>query len=133
MKKNFDLGILISRIAIGIPMLIYGISKLYFGIDFIKKLLAEKEMPTFIAYGVYIGEVVAPVLLIAGIRSRIAGLIFSFNCLTAILLVQSGNINKMNEFGGWALELLFIYMVVGLSFYFSGAGKYALSTNNRWD
>jgi putative oxidoreductase len=133
MKKNIDLGLLISRIAIGIPMLIYGVSKLYNGIDFIEDLLAEKGIPTFIAYGVYVGEVVAPVLLIAGLRTKIAGLIFAFNCLTAILLVQTDNINKMNESGGWALELLFIYMLAGLSFHFSGAGKYSLSHNNKWD
>ncbi|AXE17897.1 DoxX family protein [Runella rosea] len=133
MKKNSDLGMFISRIAIGFPMLVYGISKLFYGIDFIKNLLIEKGLPSFFAYGVFLGEVVAPILIIVGFRTRLAGLFFAINCLTAICLAQTSNILKLNEYGGWALELLAIYMLVGISFLFTGAGKLSISTQNQWD
>lgn len=41
MKKNIDLGILISRIAIGFPMSVYGINKLIHGIGFIQDMMTS--------------------------------------------------------------------------------------------
>lgn len=133
MKKNNDLGIFIVRIAIGFPMLVYGISKLIHGVNFIENLLLEKSLPSFLAYGVYLGEVLAPILLIIGFRSRLAALVFSTNCLVAICLAQTSSILKLNEYGGWALELLAIYMLVSLSVLFTGGGKFAISSGNKWD
>jgi putative oxidoreductase len=72
-------------------------------------------------------------MLIIGFRARLAGLIFAANCFTATVLAQTANIFKLNEFGGWALELLAIYMLIGISFFFTGAGKYAVSTGSKWD
>lgn len=133
MKKNVNLSIFITRIAVGFPMLVYGVSKLFYGIDFIKNVLAQHGLPSILAYGVYVGEVVAPVLLIIGFRTRLAALVFAINCLTAIVLVQSSNLFKMNASGGWASELLVIYLLVAVSFFFTGGGKFALSTGNKWD
>ncbi|MDR6371039.1 putative oxidoreductase [Chryseobacterium bernardetii] len=133
MKKNIDLGMLITRIAIGFPMSVYGISKLIHGIGFIQDIMTMHGLPSFFAYGVFAGEIIAPVLLIIGFRARLAGLIFAANCFTATILAQTANIFKLNEFGGWALELLVIYMLVSLSFFFTGAGKHAVSTQNKWD
>ncbi|RLJ32238.1 putative oxidoreductase [Chryseobacterium sp. 7] len=133
MKKNIDLGLLITRIAIGFPMSVYGISKLVHGVGFIENMMTMHGLPSFFAYGVFAGEIIAPVMLIIGFRVRLAGLIFAANCFTATILAQTANIFKLNEFGGWALELLVIYMLVSLSFFFSGAGKYAVSIQNKWD
>ncbi|MGG7438475.1 DoxX family protein [Chryseobacterium arthrosphaerae] len=133
MKKNIDLGILISRIAIGFPMSVYGINKLIHGIGFIEDMMTMHGLPSFFAYGVFAGEIIAPVMLIIGFRTRLAGLIFAANCFTATILAQTSNIFKLNDFGGWALELLAIYMLIGLSFFFTGAGKYAVSAGNKWD
>ena len=133
MKTNFNVGLLISRIAIGFPMSIYGINKLMHGIGFIEDMLLQHGLPSFLAYGVFAGEIIAPFMLIVGFRTRLAGLIFAINCLTAILMVQTSNIFKLNDFGGWALELLVIYLLIGVSLFFTGAGKYAISSQNRWD
>jgi hypothetical protein len=64
----------------------------------------------------FLQEIIAPVMLIIGFRARLAGLIFAANCFTATVLAQTANIFKLNEFGGWALELLAIYMLIGISF-----------------
>ncbi|MGE8433335.1 DoxX family protein [Chryseobacterium joostei] len=133
MKKNIDLGLLISRIAIGFPMSVYGINKLIHGVGFIEEMMTMHGLPSFFAYGVFAGKIIAPIMLIIGFRARLAGLIFAANCFTATILAQTSNIFKLNDFGGWALELLFIYLIIGLSFFFSGAGKYAVSTHNKWD
>ncbi|WP_343642551.1 DoxX family protein [Chryseobacterium sp.] len=133
MKKNIDSGLLITRIAIAFPISVYGISKVIHGVGFIEDMMSMHGLPSFFAYGVFAGEIIAPVMLIIGFRARLAGLIFAANCFTATILAQTANIFKLNEFGGWALELLVIYMLVSLSFFFTGAGKYAVSTQNKWD
>ncbi|MCC3214353.1 DoxX family protein [Chryseobacterium sp. X308] len=133
MKKNIDSGLLITRIAIAFPMSVYGISKVIHGVGFIEDMMSMHSLPSFFAYGVFAGEIIAPLMLIIGFRARLAGLIFAANCFTATILAQTANIFKLNEFGGWALELLVIYMLVSLSFFFTGAGKYAVSTQNKWD
>lgn len=133
MKKNIDLGLFITRIAIGFPMSVYGIGKLIHGVGFIEDMMTMHGLPSFFAYGVFAGEIAAPVMLMIGFRARLAGLIFAANCFTAIILAQTANIFKLNEFGGWALELLVIYLLVSISFFFTGAGKYAISVHSKWD
>lgn len=133
MKKNYDSGLLLTRLIIGGTMLFYGIGKITHGVDFIKSLLASERMPSFLAYGVYLGEILAPVLLIVGYKTRLAGILFAVNCLTIILLSQTENILKLNAYGGWAIELLSIYLVISISFVLTGGGKYALSTSGKWD
>jgi len=133
MEKKNDLGLLMIRFVIAVPMLLYGVGKLLHGVDFIKVMLANVGIPSFVAYGVYAGEIIAPLLIIVGFRTRIAGLIFAMNCFTIILLSQTKNILCLNEHGGWALELLGIYLVVSMALYFTGAGKFAVSKKSKWD
>jgi len=133
MKKNIDLGILILRISVGALMLLHGIGKLTGGLEFIQGMLSEKGIPGFIAYGSLVGEVLAPLAILVGFRTRIASSIFAFNCLVAILIVHSSEIFTLNEHGGWAIELLGLYLFGALILFFTGGGKYALSKNNIWD
>ncbi|WP_010252621.1 DoxX family protein [Myroides injenensis] len=133
MNRNVNIGLLISRIAIGGPMLLYGIGKLVHGIDFIQQLLVSKGLPSVFGYGVYIGEVVAPLLLLIGFRTRIVAAVFAINCLTAMLLAQSSDIFSLNDNGGWKVELLGMYILIAVALYFTGGGKYAISTDNSWD
>tara|TARA_R110000765_G_scaffold222003_1_gene326098 strand:- start:21134 stop:21535 length:402 start_codon:yes stop_codon:yes gene_type:complete len=133
MKRNKNLGILILRLGIPFTMLIYGINKVIEGTGFIGSLLEEYGLPKILANGVFVGEIVAPLMLMIGFRTRLAGLIFSFNCFMAIAMAQTQNIFKLNEYGGWSLDLLFIYLIAGIVFYLNGGGQYALSTSNSWD
>lgn len=132
-NKKSHFGLLILRVSIAFTMLIYGISKLSFGIDFISDLISKTGLPSFLSYGVFVGEIIAPMLIIIGFRTKVAGLIFAFNCFIAILLVQLPNLLKLNEFGGWEISLLFIYTLFGIALFFTGAGKYSVSTKNKWD
>lgn len=133
MKKNTHISLLIFRVSIAFTMLVYGITKLIHGITFIQNTLTEKGLPEFLGYGVFIGEILAPILIMIGYRTRLAGLVFAFNCLVAALLVQTEQIFKLNDYGGLAIGLLFIYIASGIALYYSGAGKLAVSTQNKWD
>jgi len=129
---NTDLGLLILRIAVGTLMLFHGIAKLG-GVSFIEGMLDEKGLPSFLAYGVYITEIIAPLLILVGYRTRLASAVYVFGLLFAAVLVHSGDLFSLNENGGWQLELLGLYLLGALSLFFTGSGKLAVSHANKWD
>lgn len=133
LEKNIDLGLLILRISVGGLMLLHGISKLQHGAGFIEQVVLNAGLPSFVAYGVYVGEVIAPLLIIIGLCTRGAAAVFAFNCLVATLLVHSQDIFTLSAQGGWALELLGLYFLGAVALAFTGGGKYAVSSKYIWD
>lgn len=133
MNHKQHIGLFLLRTSIALTMLIYGITKVIFGNGFINSILLDKGLPQFLGYGVYVGEIIAPLLIILGVRTKLVGLVFSFNCIVALILAQLPNVFSLNPYGGWAIGLLFIYIVFGIALFFSGAGKYAISTKSKWD
>lgn len=132
MKKNTDLGLLILRIAVGGLMLLHGIAKIGHT-SFIGGMLAEKGLPSFLSYGVYLTEIVTPLLILVGFRTRLAAAVYVFGALFALFLVHSGQLFSLNENGGWEVELLGLYIAGGLSLFFTGGGKLGVSSSNQWD
>lgn len=120
-----NLGKLLLRVSFSLMMLGHGIHKITHGITGIKSMVLAKHLPEFIAYGVLIGEVVIPVLLILGIYTRISALILSFTMLMAIWL-SNVNLFSLTTNGGWAAEIMGVYLFAGLAIALLGAGKYAI-------
>lgn len=133
LEKNIDLGLLILRLSVGVLMLLHGIAKLQHGAGFIEQVVVGAGLPSFIAYGVYVGEVIAPLFIILGYGTRVASIIFAGNCLVATLLVHSQDLFTLNETGGWTIELLGLFFFGAVALIFTGAGKYALSSKHIWD
>lgn len=133
MNSKQDIGLLLLRVGIAFTMLIYGLTKAVYGVSYIEDALRAVHLPAFIAYGVYVGEILMPVLIIVGFKTKFAGAVFAMNCVVAILLMQLPYVFKLNDNGGWAIGLIFIYAVFGLALYFTGGGRYALSRGGRWD
>lgn len=132
MKKDKDLGLLILRLGVGVLLLLHGIAKLK-GIGFIEGMLVNKGLPGFLAYGVYITEIVAPILVIIGYRARLGSLILISGLLFAMFLVHSADIFQLNKAGGWGVELLGLFISGALAIAISGSGRFALSSKNKWD
>jgi putative oxidoreductase len=131
--RSDDKAKLILRFTISFLMLFHGMAKLTHGVEWIKHPLAGVGMPLFFAYGVFFGEVLAPIFMIIGFRTRFAALLMAFNMLMAIILVWGNKIFAVNASGGWAIELEVLFMFAALVVFYSGGGKYALSKNNKWD
>lgn len=132
MRKNTDIGLLILRVTISILMLLHGVAKLG-SIGGVKALLDSAGLPTFLAYGVYLTEIVAPLLILIGYRTRIATSVYMFGVLVAIFLAHSNDIFSLNKYGGWGVELLGLYLFGALTLFFTGSGKYAISSSHKWD
>lgn len=131
--KNRDLSLLIIRLTVGILMLLHGIFKLNHGIGGIIGMVEAKGLPGFIGYGVFVGEVIAPLLIIIGYRTRVGSLLLIANMLVIIFLVQQHNFFALGAQGGWKLELVGFYLFGALALFFSGGGKYALASKTKWD
>jgi len=132
-NKNLNTGLLIQRLAIGILMLFHGLAKAFHGLEGIKGLLASKGLPMLLAYGVYVGEIIVPILIIIGFRTRIASAVYAVNMLFALFLVHANDIFALSKTGGWAVELIGLYLFGAITLFFTGAGKYAVSRTNNWD
>lgn len=128
-----NIGLLILRLSIGGMMLFNGMAKLLRGVDAIKETFFSAGIPEFIAYAVYLGEIVAPVLMIIGYRTRLAGLLVAITMLVAILTAHAEKILTLNQYGGWAIEVLGLYLFGALALCFTGAGKIAVSHTGKWD
>ncbi len=126
-----DWGRLLLRIAIGGLMLFHGVDKLVGGVAGISGLLQSKGLPGFLAWGVLVGEVLAPVMIVVGFYARPAGAILAFNMLVAIALAHPGDIFKLGDHGQWAIELPMLYLLGGLSIMLLGAG--GISVDGRSD
>ena len=126
MIRSDDTGKLVLRLALGILILLHGIAKLSNGVGFISGMLTSHGLPGALAYLVYVGEILAPVLLIVGIYTRPAAWITVINMLVAIWLVHLKDIGVIGKTGGWALELQALFLFSALAVAFLGAGRFSL-------
>ena len=120
--KNFDLGILFARLG-----LMHGFAKILHGIDGAKSILTKAGLPEVMAYGSYAGEVVAPIMIILGIFSRIGALLVIGTSLTIMYAYHGlGNLLELTNVGGFKAEILYLYIALSLCIIFNGSGKYAI-------
>lgn len=126
--RSGDLAKLILRVTVGALMLFHGVAKLLDlqTLNFIKNQLEVFGLHPVFAYGVYVGEIVAPLLLILGIYARFGGLLIFINMLFAIILVHMNDLLSLTQHGGWSLELQAFYLVTGLVILLLGSGRYAI-------
>ena len=121
-----NIGKLILRVMVGGMMLFHGIDKALHGITFIKGLMKTQGLPEVLAYGIYVGEILAPIFLIIGWKSRIWAGVIVFNMAVAIYLTKMGSFMKLGAHGAWAVELPMFYLLSALAIALLGSGKYAV-------
>ena len=118
-----DWGKLVLRISIAGLLLFHGIAKIVGGITGIAGMLQRVGLPGFVAYGVYVGEVIAPIMILLGFYARPAAIVCAFNMIVAILLAHSGDILKLGGHGEWAIELPMLYLLGAIAIALLGAGR----------
>jgi len=130
---KYNVGLLILRVCVGGLMLFHGYSKVVNGIDGIINLFNDIGIPGVLAYAVYIGEVVAPVLLLVGYKSKLGALGIVITMLVALFTAHINDFLKLGSHGEWALEVLAFYLLGGIVILLLGGGKFSLSTKSQWD
>ena len=125
-----DWAKLVLRLTLGILTLLHGIAKLQSGPGFVLGVVQQAGLPAFVAYGVYIGEVIAPLLIIVGFFTRPAALIVVVNMLVAFSLVHASQIFTLGKQGGWALELQGFFLFSAVVVALLGAGRFSVGGSN---
>jgi putative oxidoreductase len=128
-----DLGKLLLRVGLGGLLLFHGVHKLLIGIEPIKAMLTSHNIPDVVAFGVYLGELAAPALVILGVFSRIGGLLIALDMVVAVLLARTADVLLLSPVtGAYALECEVLYLVAALSVALLGAGRISLG-GSRWN
>ena len=122
-----SIGKLLLRLMVGGLLLFHGVDKMMHGITFIENAIKIQELPHYIAYGVYVGEILAPIMLIIGWKSRWWASIVVINMSAAIYLTQFKSFLSLGSYGAWAWEVPAFYLVSALAIAFLGGGKYSVS------
>ena len=129
-----DVAKLLLRLTVGLLILLHGISKIQGGPGFILDIVEKAGLPDPFGYLVYVGEVLAPLLVIVGFWTRIAALVIAINMIVAVLLVHTGQLLQLSPEGGWALELQGLYLAVPIAIALLGAGRYSVGgVHGRWN
>lgn len=129
-----DGGKLVLRVLVAGLMLFHGVDKIVHGPGHVAQDLVEHAMPPAMAYGAYLGEVVAPLLMIAGIWTRISAIVYSGSMAFATLLVHSDDFVRLKDTGAWGAELWAFYIVAPLAIALLGPGRFTLRRGRLpWD
>jgi putative oxidoreductase len=127
-----DAGKLIARLALATILLPHGLWKLNNGLGFIEQSLAGAGLPIQLAYGVYLAEIVAPIMLLLGMWTRLAAATVAFDMCMAMFLVLRPNLLAIKpQGGGLAVELEGLILFVALALLVMGGGRYALTPDPK--
>lgn len=126
-NTQYDLAKLLLRIALGVLVLLHGIAKLNGGLSGITGMVEAQGLPGFLGYAVLIGEVVAPLMVLAGFHARIGAVLVAINMVVAIMLVHMGDLGRLNGQGGWALELQAMFLATALALALIGPGRFSVN------
>jgi putative oxidoreductase len=125
---NESTGKLILRLTLGLLILLHGISKLRGGIGWLDGMLAGAGLPVFLKYGVYVGEVLAPLAVMAGWYSRIGAWLIAVNMLFALGLAHGAELFAVDaQTGGLVLEKQYMYFLSAIALALIGPGRYAFN------
>jgi putative oxidoreductase len=124
--SSHDAVKLLLRVVLGVLILLHGISKIKGGPGFVLELMRKDGLPEVFGYFVYVGEVLAPVLIIVGLWTRAAAIVIAINMIVALLLVHTGQLLSLSPQGGWALELQAMYLTAAIAVAMLGAGRFSI-------
>lgn len=124
--SHADIGKLVLRLALGLLILLHGIAKLKGGTAGIVGMVEAAGLPGFLGYGVLIGEVLAPLMVIAGVYARTGAALIAINMIVAIALVHMGDVARLNDQGGWALELQGMFFAAAVAIALIGPGRFGV-------
>ena len=107
-------AMVLLRTTLALLMLFHGWAKIRHGIGGIELMVEARGAPGWLAYAVYLGEVVAPLLLLVGLWVVPAALVIAINMLVAFFLVHTKQVLMLQNSGGWALELQAFFFVTAI-------------------
>ena len=127
MFQNSDVAKLILRVSLGVLILFHGVHKLIHGIDGVKAMVISAGLPSFVSYGVFMGELITPIFIILGLYARVASLVLGVNMLMAIFLAYGFSFS-LSKYGGLAMESPLLFLIMAILVFMLGSGRYAVNS-----
>ena len=125
-SAGVDAALLILRVVLGLLILLHGINKLPPPPEFLITALSARGLPSVLAYGVYLGEIAGPILVIIGIWTRVGALLIVANMIVALFVAHTVDLFHLNKQGGYQLELQAMYLFTAVALALTGAGRYSV-------
>ena len=122
-----DFGKLVLRVVLGLLVMLHGVAKLQNGVGGLMPMVQGIGLPSWFAYGVFVGEVVGPIMIILGLFCRTGAFLIFVNMIFAIFLVHRPELFHLGKQGGWALELQGMYLFTAFALMFMNPGRYAMT------
>ena len=107
-------GVILLRWTLAILMIFHGWAKVKGGVGGIEGMLVANGLPGVLAYGVYVGELIAPLMLLVGVWVVPAALVIAINMAFAVGLAHSTHFMDITATGGWRLELQAFFFMTAL-------------------
>lgn len=126
MKQFDDTAKLLLRLLL-LLMLFHGVHKITHGVAPIQGMLNAHGLPGWFAYGVFIGEIIAPIFIALGFYARIVALVLAVNMLVALMLAGGVFPLVLTATGGPKIELALFYLIVSIVVFIAGPGHYAIN------
>ncbi|RKQ96856.1 putative oxidoreductase [Kushneria sinocarnis] len=125
---NEPAGKLLLRLGLATTLLLHGIAKVgnSDAVAHIGTRLQQWGVPGQGAWLVFVGELVAPLMILLGWRARLGGGLAAINMLVAIVLFKLDALFSLNRVGGWSIELEVLLLCAALAVLFIGSGRYAV-------
>lgn len=134
MTRHEDAGKLVLRLAVGILILLHGIAKLRFGLGDVAPALERAHIPAAFGHLIYIGEVVAPLMMVVGFWTRPAALVVAATMAVALVLGHPRELFQMTNHGGLLLEVQWMFFAGAVAVALIGAGRYSVGgEKGRWN
>jgi putative oxidoreductase len=128
-----DHGKLILRLTLGVLMLFHGIDKVIGGIDGIVARFEGLGIGP-VAYLVYVGEVFAPLLVVAGYWTRLGAFLIAGTLVVAVLVRHLGDLWTLTPNGGYGLELQMFFLFSAIAVMALGAGRFSVGGHaGKWN
>jgi len=108
-------GVLLLRFTVAGLMLFHGVAKLRNGLGGIESLLAGFGLPTWFSYGVLVGEILAPLLILGGVWVRAAALVMAINMIVAVGLAHPTQLLTIGRTGGYGLESQAFFLLCSIA------------------
>jgi len=120
--NDSDLALLLVRVGLAAVFLAHGLPKIG-DLAGVSMFVSSLGLPSFFGPILAIVEVLGGLALLAGVFSRLAGLLLAIDMAFAIWLVKFSK----GFVGGYELELV-LFLCAG-AIYLAGPGKYAVAKN----
>ena len=133
-ERLADLGKLVLRVSVAVLILLHGIAKIRHGLGDVADAMVRLHLPVWVGNLIYVGEVLAPLMMIVGFWTRPAAAMVAATMLVALVAGHPREVFVMTNHGGLLLEVQWMFMLAAAAAALLGAGRYSLGgRDGRWN